>query len=76
MSPCICLGTKQVSAVRGASETGLYRGCKDHPQWLKEQMHGNSYLEGHGNLASGLILGIIVVIVWFIGVIHLLTKCA
>ena len=32
------------------------------------------YLEGHGDLVSGLILGIIGVIIWLTGVINLLTK--
>ena len=32
------------------------------------------YFEGHGDLVSRLILGIIGVIIWLIGVIHILTK--
>ena len=33
-----------------------------------------AYLEGHGDLVSRLILGIIKVTIWVIGVINLLTK--
>ena len=33
-----------------------------------------SYLEGQGDLVSGLIMGIIGVTIWVIGVINLLTK--
>ena len=32
------------------------------------------YLEGQGDLVSGLIVGIIRVIIWVIGVINLLTR--
>ena len=32
------------------------------------------YLEGHGDLVNGLIMGIIGVSIWLIGVINLLTK--
>ena len=32
------------------------------------------YLEGHGDLVSGLIMGIVGVIIWLIGVINLPTK--
>ena len=35
---------------------------------------GTRYLEGHGYLGSGLILGIIGVIIWLIGIMNLLTK--
>ena len=33
-----------------------------------------AYLEGHGDLVTGLIMGIIGFIIWLIGVISILTK--
>ena len=36
--------------------------------------HDGSYLEGHGNLASRLLKGIIGAITWLVGVTNLLTK--
>ena len=39
-----------------------------------DHFHLAGYLEGHGDLVSGLIMGIIRVIIWLIGVSNLLTK--
>ena len=41
---------------------------------LLYQVRGHRYLEGQGDLVTGLIMGIIGVSIWVIGVITLLTK--
>ena len=52
---------------------------RDHPEecdrnCVAAQTGFRVYLEGHGDLVSGLIIGIIGVIIWAIGVIKLLIK--
>ena len=37
-------------------------------------VHWNTYLDGQGDLASGLIMGIIKVTMWVLRVINLITK--
>ena len=41
---------------------------------MEEIWHQLVYLECHGDLLTGLIMGIIRVTIWIIGVINLLTK--
>ena len=73
MFGCVCLAAfpgKQAGSVDAQSPAWLsHFGIPKLPRYKRR-----TYLEGHGDLVSRLIMEIIGVIIWLIGVINRLTK--
>ena len=64
------LRVSEAACSRSAFKVFLAPGCREPKRVHKHK----PYLEGHGDLVNGLIMGIIRVTIWIIGVINPLTK--